>query len=155
MSPYCAQVDAHNIVPAWVASDKEEYAARTIRPKIHRNLPSFLEPFPALPKLPAAWAAAKKVPEIDWQKLLKELKSEKGVKESVVDQGFSTCGCRCVSADLAPIEAIRRPLFSYGVDDPAPRITLIFMVCTAKAAVQLPEHRSGVHKAVLYVTHDK
>ncbi|MFW6216960.1 MAG: deoxyribodipyrimidine photo-lyase, partial [Desulfohalobiaceae bacterium] len=27
-------VDAHNIVPCWQASNKQEYAARTIRPKI-------------------------------------------------------------------------------------------------------------------------
>ena len=25
------QVDSHNIVPVWVTSDKQEYAARTIR----------------------------------------------------------------------------------------------------------------------------
>ena len=33
-----AQVDAHNVIPVWEASDKCEYAARTIRPKIHRKL---------------------------------------------------------------------------------------------------------------------
>jgi deoxyribodipyrimidine photo-lyase len=36
------EVDTHNIVPAWVASKKLEFAARTIRPKIHRSLPQFL-----------------------------------------------------------------------------------------------------------------
>lgn len=36
------EVDAHNVVPAWVVSDKQEYAARTIRPKIQRNLERFL-----------------------------------------------------------------------------------------------------------------
>ncbi len=41
-------VDAHNIVPCWAASDRQEYAARTIRPKIHRKLEEFLEPFPGL-----------------------------------------------------------------------------------------------------------
>ena len=30
------EVDAHNVVPVWVATDKLEYAARTIRTKIHR-----------------------------------------------------------------------------------------------------------------------
>jgi deoxyribodipyrimidine photo-lyase len=35
-------VDTHNIVPVWVTSDKQEYAARTIRPKIHRLLPEWL-----------------------------------------------------------------------------------------------------------------
>jgi deoxyribodipyrimidine photo-lyase len=37
------EVDAHNVVPCWEASDKREYGARTIRPKIHRNLPEFLQ----------------------------------------------------------------------------------------------------------------
>ncbi|MFP4237043.1 MAG: deoxyribodipyrimidine photo-lyase [Desulfonatronovibrio sp.] len=44
----CFMVDAHNIVPCWETSDKQEYAARTIRPKIHRKLGEFLEPFPGL-----------------------------------------------------------------------------------------------------------
>ena len=43
----CFVVDTHNIVPAWIASDKEETGARTLRPKIHRLLGDFLtEPEP-------------------------------------------------------------------------------------------------------------
>lgn len=42
------QVDAHNIVPTWIASPKLEYAAATMRPKIVRLLPTYLEPFPTL-----------------------------------------------------------------------------------------------------------
>ncbi|MBN1159603.1 MAG: deoxyribodipyrimidine photo-lyase [Bacteroidales bacterium] len=42
------EVDAHNIVPCWQASDKEEYSAYTIRPKISRMLPEFLDGFPPL-----------------------------------------------------------------------------------------------------------
>ena len=34
------QVDAHNVVPVWAASPKREYAARTIRPKLNRLLPT-------------------------------------------------------------------------------------------------------------------
>jgi deoxyribodipyrimidine photo-lyase len=45
--PLC-QVDAHNIVPVWVASDKQEYAARTIRPKIDRLLATYLTEFPSV-----------------------------------------------------------------------------------------------------------
>ncbi|KAL3285342.1 hypothetical protein HHI36_019450 [Cryptolaemus montrouzieri] len=44
------QVDAHNIVPCWVASDKLERAARTIRPKILKQLPKFLTEFPEVCK---------------------------------------------------------------------------------------------------------
>ncbi len=39
------EVDAHNIVPTFVASDKLEFAAYTFRPKIHKVLPYFLEEF--------------------------------------------------------------------------------------------------------------
>eukprot|EP00597_Dinobryon_sp_UTEXLB2267_P008745 CAMPEP_0170094850 /NCGR_PEP_ID=MMETSP0019_2-20121128/27550_1 /TAXON_ID=98059 /ORGANISM="Dinobryon sp., Strain UTEXLB2267" /LENGTH=508 /DNA_ID=CAMNT_0010316357 /DNA_START=78 /DNA_END=1604 /DNA_ORIENTATION=+ len=40
------QVDAHNIVPCWVASVKLEYSARTIRGKIQTLLPQFLPDIP-------------------------------------------------------------------------------------------------------------
>ena len=36
------QVETDVVVPVTDASDKEEFAARTIRPKIHRKLPSYL-----------------------------------------------------------------------------------------------------------------
>lgn len=57
------QVDAHNVVPAWRVSDKQEYAARTIRPKIHRLLPEFLEEFP---KLTPQQASPPPLPDPDW-----------------------------------------------------------------------------------------
>ena len=46
------KVDAHNIVPCWEASDKLEYSARTIRPKITKQLSSFLTEFPPCVKHP-------------------------------------------------------------------------------------------------------
>ncbi len=39
-------VEGDVVVPLTVASEKAEYAARTIRPKIHRHLEAFLEPCP-------------------------------------------------------------------------------------------------------------
>lgn len=44
------EVDARNIVPCFVASQKREFGAYTLRPKIHRLLPEFLESFPTLKK---------------------------------------------------------------------------------------------------------
>lgn len=41
-------VDTHNIVPAFIASDKAEYGAYTIRPKIKKWLPTFLNDFPEI-----------------------------------------------------------------------------------------------------------
>jgi deoxyribodipyrimidine photo-lyase len=42
------QVDTHNVVPVWVASDKREYGARTIRPKIDKQYHAYLQKFPKL-----------------------------------------------------------------------------------------------------------
>lgn len=41
------QVESDVVVPVDVVSDKGEYAARTIRPKIHRRLEDYLVPLPA------------------------------------------------------------------------------------------------------------
>ncbi len=61
-----SEVDAHNIVPIHVASDKLEYAARTIRPKIHRCLDSFLTDFPSLEKMRDAYPGD--LAKTDWQR---------------------------------------------------------------------------------------
>ena len=63
------EVDAHNIVPCWLASPKQEYAARTFRPKIHAKLGEFLTNFPELTPLPTQ----KKHPKNDWKKLKNSL----------------------------------------------------------------------------------
>ncbi|CAE7559424.1 PHR [Symbiodinium sp. CCMP2456] len=46
------QVDAHNVVPVWAASDKQETAARTIRKKIMQSLGTYLTDFPRVEKHP-------------------------------------------------------------------------------------------------------
>ncbi|KAF1076445.1 deoxyribodipyrimidine photo-lyase [Halodesulfovibrio sp. MK-HDV] len=50
-----AEVDGRNIVPLRHVSEKQEYAARTIRPKIHRLLEQFLTPFPKLTAPKVVW----------------------------------------------------------------------------------------------------
>lgn len=65
------EVDAHNIVPCWVASPKCEFAAYTMRPKITRALPEFLGEFPKLKKHPVSWKG--KVSETDWSGAQKTL----------------------------------------------------------------------------------
>jgi deoxyribodipyrimidine photo-lyase len=60
-------VDAHNIVPVWIASPKQEYGAYTLRPKLHRLLPEYLEDFPKLKKHPYTLSQA--LPLIDWDVL--------------------------------------------------------------------------------------
>lgn len=45
-------VDSHNVCPVWEVSDKKEYAARTFRPKIKRNISEYLTETPLLEKMP-------------------------------------------------------------------------------------------------------
>jgi deoxyribodipyrimidine photo-lyase len=73
------EVDTHNIVPCWIASQKQEYAAYTFRPKIKRLLPDFLEDFPKIRKHPVAWD--KKSKATDWDSILKTLKIDMTVPE--------------------------------------------------------------------------
>lgn len=42
------EVDAHNIIPCWEASDKKEYAAYTFRSKLKQKLSIFLDNFPKI-----------------------------------------------------------------------------------------------------------
>ena len=64
------QVDSHNIVPVWETSEKQEYAARTIRPKVTKKLAEFLTEFPAVAAHPVA-GAAKARP--DWEAAYRSL----------------------------------------------------------------------------------
>lgn len=65
------EVDAHNIVPTWVASEKLEYSARTIRGKINKLLPEYLIDFPALQPPSIKWAGMNQ--SIDWDDLITEV----------------------------------------------------------------------------------
>ena len=46
------EVDAHNIVPCRIASDKREYGAYTLRKKLKKLLPVFLDEIPAVRRHP-------------------------------------------------------------------------------------------------------
>ncbi|PIE59765.1 MAG: deoxyribodipyrimidine photolyase [Desulfobulbus propionicus] len=49
------EVDTHNIIPAWIVSDKKEYAAYTIRPKVKRLLDDYLTEPPRIQMHPYSW----------------------------------------------------------------------------------------------------
>ncbi len=76
-----AQVDAHNVVPVWHASDKQEYGARTIRNKINSKLDEFLTEYPPVVKHPHD--PVKKVLQLaspDWVACYKSLECDTDVK---------------------------------------------------------------------------
>ncbi|ABL65974.1 Deoxyribodipyrimidine photo-lyase type II [Chlorobium phaeobacteroides DSM 266] len=70
------EVDAHNIVPCWYASDKQEYAARTLRPKLQARLDEFLVPFPTILPLPAPHVHHRSP---DWKQVRERLQKDRSV----------------------------------------------------------------------------
>ncbi|CAL56501.1 DNA photolyase, class 2 [Ostreococcus tauri] len=69
------EVDAHNVVPAWVASDKQEYAARTIRPKIRKKLDEFLTAPTVMDDLVVRAAGSLAQMETDWAALVADARA--------------------------------------------------------------------------------
>lgn len=62
------EVDAHNVVPLWVASEKLEYSARTIRGKITKRLSEYLIDFPTIEPPTRKWVTKNQL--IDWDDLI-------------------------------------------------------------------------------------
>ncbi|MEO8231808.1 MAG: deoxyribodipyrimidine photo-lyase [Ignavibacteriota bacterium] len=72
------EVDAHNIVPCLQVSNKLEFAAYTVRPKISKALIEFLDEYPILKKMNKSEIQSNK---IDLNKIEKSLKINFDVKE--------------------------------------------------------------------------
>ncbi len=70
------EVDAHNIIPVWEVSEKQEYAAYTIRPKIHKLLPEYVTEIPTLKKQTETISKNK----IDWKNVYDSLQVNTDVK---------------------------------------------------------------------------
>jgi deoxyribodipyrimidine photo-lyase len=73
------EVDTHNIVPCWLAAPNQQYAARTLRPKLLKLLPEFLDKFEELKKHPFPYKGS--VPKINWQQVTQKLKIDTSVPE--------------------------------------------------------------------------
>ncbi len=72
------EVDAHNIVPCWIASSKLEYGAYTLRPKINKALKEFLEEIPKIKKHPVLLRITEKQ---KWERVIKTLQVDGTVPE--------------------------------------------------------------------------
>lgn len=70
------EVDTHNIVPCRVASQKVEFGAYTLRPKINKLLPQFLTDFPTIPKLKNGSSTK----PINWEKAMSWLNPDTSIK---------------------------------------------------------------------------
>ncbi|XP_014885838.1 CPD photolyase [Poecilia latipinna] len=106
------QVDAHNIVPCWVASPKLEYSARTIRGKITNLLPEFLTDFPPVEK--HQHAATRTAKPVDWDQTLASL----DVDRTVGEPQWAKPGSEAGMAMLESFIDVRLKLFATQRNDP-------------------------------------
>jgi deoxyribodipyrimidine photo-lyase len=106
------EVDAHNIVPCWLASPKAEYGAYTLRPKLKRLLPTFLEDFPPLSRHPVEWAG--EIPAIPWPDLAASLAMDTAVPEVT----WLAPGERQARAALDRFLEYRLPFYGERRNDP-------------------------------------
>ena len=67
------------MVPVWVTSPKQEYAARTIRSKIHKNLGEYLVEFPPIIKHPFNTKKEHQPCNADWKQARAQLKVDMDV----------------------------------------------------------------------------
>jgi deoxyribodipyrimidine photo-lyase len=79
------EVDAHNIIPVWVASDKQEWGAYTLRPKIHRLLEEYLISYPSLKKQNSSFQYLGPTVN-DWLESTSEILDTKKVLETFITQ---------------------------------------------------------------------
>jgi deoxyribodipyrimidine photo-lyase len=71
------EVDAHNIIPCWVASPKQEWAAYSFRPKVNRLLFEFLDEFPALQERAQMNSTlVNRIIENDWEAAQRSLRAD-------------------------------------------------------------------------------
>lgn len=143
------QVDAHNIVPIWIASDKQEYAARTIRNKINSKLGEYLTQFPPVVKHPHK--ASTPPASIDWKKTLNSLK----VDESVGEVTWCRPGYRNAVGMLESFINKRLKLFNTKRNDPTvnalSNMSPYFhfgQISVQRAVLEVSKHKSKAKESV-------
>ena len=100
------EIDGHNIVPCWQASAKQEWAAYSIRPKIHRLLDEYLVDFPLIKKHPFSWPESM---DNDWQTAERAIRADR-----TPDVNWAQPGERAANKHLE--EFIDQGLILYDAD---------------------------------------
>ena len=106
------EVDAHNVVPCWAASPKQEFAARTFRPKLERLLPEWLHEFPPLARHPHPWKGPRREP--DFSRALRRLAPD----PTVPPVSWITPGSKSARAALAAFAKRRLAGYDARRNDP-------------------------------------
>ena len=95
------EVDAHNCIPVWELSQKQEFAARTIRSKVYAKLPLFLEDFEQLVVHTPNKNILDDVPAIDWE----------NIRSSIVCDEDVASGGVCIPGEKKAKESLQKFLY--------------------------------------------
>ena len=106
------EVDAHNIVPCWLASTKQEYAARTIRPKLNALAGAFLTPFPD--PAPRFQDAVIRHPTIQWESITSIFEANRTIGPVAMKQP----GEKAASEKLHRFIDLTLPCYAESRNDP-------------------------------------
>ncbi len=104
------EVDAHNCIPVWKTSDKQEFSARTIRRKIHSLVEEYLEEYVVLEAHHENQGLLKTLIPLDWNDITSKIRC----KEEVTGVGMFTPGTRAAHKVL--IDFLHNKLSSYDID---------------------------------------
>jgi len=105
------EVDSHNVVPCWQASLKQEWAAYTFRPKIHRLLAEFMEEYPAVQRHPFPF---KDSLENDWEE------AERSIRASALPEvKWIEPGEKAARNHLSHFLKFKLPRYDADRNDPA------------------------------------
>ena len=106
------EVDAHNVVPCWLASKRRIMTYKTFKQKISPLIDDFLGDFPPLKAPEVPWAQAHR--SIDWQGMVGRLKVDRTVKE--VD--WIVPGEKAAKASMQAFLRARLSSYPERMDDP-------------------------------------
>ena len=73
------EVDAHNVIPVWELSPKQEFAARTIRNKVHEKVSLFLDAYGKLQSHHENEDLLETIPPIEWDDIVSRIKCNEEV----------------------------------------------------------------------------
>lgn len=105
------EVDAHNIVPCWIASPKQEFGAYTFRPKIKKLIHEYLTD---IPDISAFSSSNLRYEKIDWNEILTTLNTD----ESVAPVDWITPGEKAAIDTLQFFIAKKLPDYQEKRNDP-------------------------------------
>ncbi|MDD4012828.1 MAG: deoxyribodipyrimidine photo-lyase [Candidatus Omnitrophica bacterium] len=97
------EVDAHNIVPCRKVSDKQEWGAYTLRPKINRLLDVYLKKTPPLQTHRKKWKT--KTPPFSYADLLKRLEVDRSVHGSDLFAPGTAAGSKALRSFLGRLDS--------------------------------------------------